>query len=74
VATGFRFDIDYGYDGDVVVAQDVFADATAAVDGSGQARFDLDVPTRAGVYQVRVLVTDPRDGTIHDTRQSVTVR
>ncbi len=74
VATGFRFDIDYGYDGDVVVAQDVFADATAAVDGSGRARFDLDVPTRAGVYQVRVLVTDPRDGTIHDTRQSVTVR
>jgi len=74
VATGFRFDIDYGYDGDVVVAQDVLADATAAVDASGRARFELDVPMRVGVYQVRVLVTDPRDGTIHDTRQSVTVR
>ncbi len=74
VATGFRFDIDYGFDGDVVVAQDVVADASTAVDGSGRASFDLDVPARPGVYQVRVLVTDPRDGAIHDARQSVTVR
>lgn len=74
VATGFRFDIDYGFDGDVVVAQDVFSDATAAVDGTGRAAVSLDVPARAGVYQVRVLVTDPRDGSIHDARQAVTVR
>jgi len=74
VAGGLNLDWPDGFDGDVVVAQEVVATRTVPADAMGHADATFDAPMRPGAYGVRALVTDPRTGAVTEARGTAQVR
>jgi hypothetical protein len=73
IASGFNLDWTDGFDGDLVLTLVTANSATGAVRAGGAVGVTLDVPSAPGVYEVRALITDPRDGSIREARQTFTV-
>ncbi len=69
VATLPALDYVNGFDGDVVMQTKTVETGTASVNQSGVASLRLASPTAPGIYAVRVLVSDPRLGTVYQAQQ-----
>lgn len=63
------FDYVQGFDGDVIMQTRTVETGSASVNQFGVATIRLDAPTVPGVYAVRVLVSDPQQGTVHRSQK-----